>query len=83
MGAFKKFKELVKLRKKQLPEQVAAAQAGTSSAGGNAVQFDVPQAINPLEPDEDQQTEAGRKKAKAGGKRTLSVARSSGGGINI
>lgn len=82
MGAFKKFKELVKLRKKQLPEQVAAAQAATS-AGGNAVQFDIPQAINPLEPDESQQTEAGRKKVKSGGKRSLSVARSSGGGINI
>lgn len=29
------------------------------------------------------QTEAGRKKARAGGKKSLSIARSSGGGINI
>lgn len=33
--------------------------------------------------DEGAQTESGRKKSQASGKRSLSVARSSGGGVNI
>ena len=50
-----------------------------------------PPPAQPVEPpkpedasgEDDAQTEAGRKKARAGGKKSLSVARSSGGGINI
>lgn len=46
------------------------------------------QLVEPPKPEDvsgedDAQTEAGRKKARAGGKKSLSVARSSGGGINI
>ena len=46
------------------------------------------QLVEPPKPDEvdsegDASTEADRKKARAGGKKSLSVARSSGGGINI
>lgn len=36
-----------------------------------------------VETEDEAQTEAGRRKARAGGKKSLSVARSSGGGINI
>lgn len=36
-----------------------------------------------VETDDEAQTESGRKKARAGGKKSLSVARSSGGGLNI
>lgn len=36
-----------------------------------------------VETDDESQTESGRKKARAGGKKSLSVARSSGGGINL
>lgn len=56
---------------------------------------DVPEAPKPPAPpvevapekeaevDEGAQTESGRKKAQSSGKRSLSVARSSGGGVNI
>lgn len=36
-----------------------------------------------VQTDDEAQTESGRKKARAGGKKSLSVARSSGGGLNI
>lgn len=36
-----------------------------------------------VETEDDAQTESGKKKARAGGKKSLSVARSSGGGLNI
>lgn len=42
---------------------------------------DVPE--KDVEHDESAETESGRRKARAGGKKSLSVARSSGGGINI
>ena len=43
---------------------------------------DVPEQ-DKAEGDDEAQTESARKKARAGGKKSLSVARSSGGGINI
>lgn len=43
---------------------------------------DVPTQEN-VETEDEAQTEAGRKKARAGGKKSLSVARASGGGLNI
>lgn len=45
-----------------------------------AVEVATPETV---EHEDDAQTEAGRKKARAGGKKSLSVARSSGGGLNI
>ncbi|WP_289474896.1 hypothetical protein, partial [Klebsiella pneumoniae] len=36
-----------------------------------------------VDTEDEAQTESGKKKARAGGKKSLSVARSSGGGINI
>lgn len=36
-----------------------------------------------VDTEDESQTESGKKKARAGGKKSLSVARSSGGGINI
>lgn len=36
-----------------------------------------------VETEDSAQTESGKKKARAGGKKSLSVARSSGGGLNI
>lgn len=36
-----------------------------------------------VETEDEAQTESGKKKARAGGKKSLSVARSSGGGLNI
>lgn len=53
------------------PEPVAAA----------AQLIDVPD--KQVETDDSAETESGRRKARAGGKKSLSVARSSGGGINI
>lgn len=43
---------------------------------------DVPEQ-DKAEGEDEAQTESARKKARAGGKKSLSVARSSGGGINI
>lgn len=54
------------------PEPVAAP----------AALVDVPDKDN-VETEDEAQTESGRKKARAGGKKSLSVARSSGGGLNI
>lgn len=46
-----------------------------------AALIDVPD--KEVETDDAAETESGRRKARAGGKKSLSVARSSGGGINI
>lgn len=63
-------------------EAPAAVQAAVQAAPPPA------QLIEPPKPEDasgedDAQTESGLKKARAGGKKSLSVARSSGGGINI
>lgn len=42
-----------------------------------------PPAQEKAESEDAAQTEAGRKKARSGGKKSLSIARNSGGGINI
>ena len=73
-------------------KQVAGALAG---GVGEAQVVEVPQAAatpaaqivdvpeKEVSTEDEAQTESGRKKARAGGKKSLSVARSSGGGINI
>lgn len=74
-------------------KQVAGALAG---GAGEAQVVEVPQAAaatpaaqivdvpeKEVSTEDEAQTESGRKKARAGGKKSLSVARSSGGGINI
>ncbi|AGC35491.1 tail assembly protein [Yersinia phage Y] len=63
-------------------KQVAGALAGVIDAAQAAAQIvDVPE--KEVSTEDEAQTESGRKKARAGGKKSLSVARSSGGGINI
>ena len=55
--------------------------AATPAAPPAAQIVDVPE--KEVSTEDEAQTESGRKKARAGGKKSLSVARSSGGGINI
>ncbi|AAP20528.1 host range and adsorption protein [Yersinia phage phiA1122] len=63
-------------------KQVAGALAGVIDEAQAAAQIvDVPE--KEVSTEDEAQTESGRKKARAGGKKSLSVARSSGGGINI
>lgn len=68
-------------------KQVAGALAGGAgeappAAATPAAQIvDVPE--KEVSTEDEAQTESGRRKARAGGKKSLSVARSSGGGINI
>lgn len=71
-------------------KQVAGALAG---GAGEAQVVEVPQPAaaaqivdvpeKEVSTEDEAQTESGRKKARSGGKKSLSVARSSGGGINI
>lgn len=94
---FKKaIKKVVKKVTKPI-EKLAKGAVGAIAGGGGAQVVEVPvqqAAPSPAQlvdvPTQDQvstedeaQTEAGRKKARAGGKKSLSVARSSGGGLNI
>lgn len=75
-------------------KQVAGGLAGLAGGAGEAQVVEVPAAASPaaqivdvpekeVSTEDEAQTESGRKKARAGGKKSLSVARSSGGGINI
>lgn len=69
-------------------KQVAGALAGApdmpeiAPPTPSAALIDVPQQEE-VQTDTDATTESSRKKARAGGKKSLSVARSAGGGINI
>ncbi|AVJ51914.1 host range protein [Escherichia phage Ebrios] len=69
-------------------KQVAGALAGTpdmpeiAPPTPSAALVEVPQQEE-AQTDTDADTAASRKKARAGGKKSLSVARSAGGGINI
>lgn len=93
----KKIKKAVKKVVKQVgkPIEKVAKGAVGALAGGAAVPeaqvveaapaaqlVDVPTQDN-VQTEDEAQTEAGRKKAARGGKKSLSVARSSGGGLNI
>lgn len=74
-------------------KQVAGGLAGLAGGAGEAQVVEAPQAApaaqvvdvpeKEVSTEDEAQTESGRKKARAGGKKSLSVARSSGGGINI
>lgn len=65
---------------KQEAPKVEAPQQVTQAPAAVAVETATPEVV---EHEDDAQTEAGRKKAARGGKKSLSVARSSGGGLNI
>ncbi len=87
-------KKITKAVKKAVKEitrpvkQVAGALAGApdmpeiAPPTPSAALIEVPQQEE-VQTDTDATTEASRKKARAGGKKSLSVARSAGGGINI
>lgn len=91
MGFGKSFKKAFK----KVTKTVTGAVGGILGAEQpKAVEVEAPQQVAPaaqiIEPPkadaeggDESQTEAGRKKARAGGKKSLSVARSSGGGLNI
>lgn len=80
-------------------EKVAKGAVGALAGGGKPVAqvieppapVEAPAAAQIIEPPskddvgtaDEAQTESGKKKARAGGKKSLSVARSSGGGLNI
>lgn len=98
MGLFKKIKKAVKKVVKQATrpvKQVSKGLAGAVGLGGGAAAVEAPQVQTTpaaqivdvpekeVSTEDEAQTESGRKKARAGGKKSLSVARSSGGGINI
>lgn len=76
-------------------KQVAGGLAGLAGGTGEAQVVEVPQAAatpaaqivdvpeKEVSTEDEAQTESGRRKARSGGKKSLSVARSSGGGINL
>lgn len=66
--------------KQEVIQQEAPAPVVTAPPPAQIV--DVPEQ-DKAEGEDEAQTESARKKARAGGKKSLSVARSSGGGINI
>lgn len=91
----KKVKKAVKKAVKQVTKPVEKLGKGVVGAlAGGVPTPEVPE-VTPaaaavdvatpesVEHEDDAQTEAGRKKAARGGKKSLSVARSSGGGLNI
>lgn len=94
----KKVRKAVKKAVKQVGrpfERAGKAVIGGLAGGARgAVEVVQPEAAPPaaalievpdkeVETDDAAETESGRRKARAGGKKSLSVARSSGGGINI
>lgn len=64
-----------------MPETQVIEQAAPVAAP--AAQIIEPPTKDDVDTDDNAQTESGKKKARAGGKKSLSVARSSGGGLNI
>lgn len=64
------------------PDTPETVQQAPSAAPTPAALIEVPQQEE-VQTDTDATTESSRKKARAGGKKSLSVARSAGGGINI
>ncbi|AIM41088.1 host range and adsorption protein [Escherichia phage CICC 80001] len=92
--AVKKVTKSVKKVVKEVARPVKQVAGGLTGGAGEAQVVEVPQAATPaaqivdvpekeVSTEDEAQTESGRKKARAGGKKSLSVARSSGGGINI
>ena len=92
--AVKKVTKAAKKVVKEVTRPVKQVAGGLAGGSGKAQVVEVPQAATPaaqivdvpekeVSTEDEAQTESGRKKARAGGKKSLSVARSSGGGINI
>lgn len=93
--AVKKVTKSVKKVVKEVARPVKQVAGGLAGGAGAAQVVEVPQAAatpaaqivdvpeKEASTEDEAQTESGRKKARAGGKKSLSVARSSGGGINI
>lgn len=94
--AVKKVTKSVKKVVKEVARPVKQVASGLAGGAGEAQVVEVPQAASAtpsaqivdvpekeVSTEDEAQTESGRKKARAGGKKSLSVARSSGGGINI
>ena len=91
----KKVTKSVKKVVKEVARPVKQIAGGLAGGAGEAQVVEVPQAAatpaaqivdvpeKEVSTEDEAQTESGRKKARAGGKKSLSVARSSGGGINI
>lgn len=91
----KKVTKSVKKAVKKVTKEVSRPVKQLTGGSGKAKVVEVPQgAATPaaqivdmpekeVSTEDEAQTESGRKKASAGGKKSLSVARSSGGGINI
>lgn len=91
----KKVTKSVKKVVKEVARPVKQIASGLAGGAGGAQVVEVPQAgatpaaqivdvpEKEVSTEDEAQTESGRKKARAGGKKSLSVARSSGGGINI
>lgn len=83
----KKIKKAVKKAVKQVTKPIAALAGGVETpempeqvTPAQAVEIATPEKV---EHEDEAQTEAGRKKAARAGKKSLSVARASGGGLNI
>lgn len=96
--AFKKIKKAVRKVVKPIEKVAKGAVGAVTGGGARVVEVPVQQQAQAATPaaqlvdvpnqqdvttEDEAQTEAGRKKARAGGKKSLSVARSSGGGLNI
>lgn len=93
--AVKRVTKSVKKVVKEVARPVKQVASGLAGGAGEAQVVEVPQAAatpaaqivdvpeKEVSTEDEAQTESGRKKARAGGKKSLSVARSSGGGINI
>lgn len=92
--ATKSIKKAVKKVTKEVTRPVKQVAKGLAGVAGAAQEVEAPAAPTPaaqivdvpekeVSTEDEAQTESGRKKARAGGKKSLSVARSSGGGINI
>ena len=91
--AVKKVTKSVKKVVKEVARPVKQVASGLAGGAGEAQVVEAPQAApaaqivdvpeKEVSTEDEAQTESGRKKARAGGKKSLSVARSSGGGINI
>ena len=93
--AVKKVTKSVKKVVKEVARPVKQVAGALAGGAGEAQVVEVPQAAaapaaqivdvpeKEVSTEDEAQTESGRKKARAGGKKSVSVARSSGGGINI
>lgn len=67
----------------QKEPDVKVVEQAAPVAAPTAAQIIEPPSKDEVDTNDEAQTESGKKKARAGGKKSLSVARSSGGGLNI